>query len=390
MNSFNQYQPTHLIFGTGRLKEVGRVAKQYGNKAMLVADPNVKNFLSGAIITAIESLRGVGIDVVEFNKVHPNPRLIDVQEGASIARSEGVDLMIAMGGGSSCDTARAIAVASTHEGTAMDYLYFCEKQPTDKTLPMIMIPTTSGTGSHMSCCAVITDETKNFKSALWNRDQLFARTAIVDPELMCTVPKSVTASTGFDVFTHLFESYININHTPYIDVLALEGIRILAAALPKLIDDLGNVELRSHMAWADTLAGTSIANVGTTLPHGMGQPISGHCPHVSHGQSLAVIYPAFMRFTWKSSIERFAQVGRVLNPSLEKKSDKIAAEGCCDALDQFLKSIGMWMNLNDLRVPESEIEAILDHCLEFPDCTVNPIVPTREEAAELYRQSRTN
>ncbi|NCD32763.1 MAG: iron-containing alcohol dehydrogenase, partial [Spartobacteria bacterium] len=280
MNSFNQYQPTHLIFGAGRLKEVGRVAKQYGNKAMLVADPNVKNFLSGAIITAIESLRGVGIDVVEFNKVHPNPRLIDVQEGASIARSEGVDLMIAMGGGSSCDTARAIAVASTHEGTAMDYLYFCEKQPTDKTLPMIMIPTTSGTGSHMSCCAVITDETKNFKSALWNRDQLFARTAIVDPELMCTVPKSVTASTGFDVFTHLFESYININHTPYIDLLALEGIRILAAALPKLIDDLGNVELRSQMAWADTLAGTSIANVGTTLPHGMGQPISGHCPHV--------------------------------------------------------------------------------------------------------------
>jgi alcohol dehydrogenase class IV len=385
---FDYRQPTRLIFGANRIEEIGPAVKGLGQCAMLVITPAIPKFLPEKIQIIVDSLQSVGIRTIRFQQVKPNPTLDDIQAGATLARAEKVDFVIGMGGGSAMDTARAIAVAATHPGTAMDYLYFSATQPTEATLPMMMIPTTSGTGSHMSCCAVLTDEARKFKSALWNRDRLFAQIAIVDPTLMLTLPLAATAATGFDVFTHLFESYINVNHNPIIDMVCLDGIRIVVKTLPALLDDLGNLELRSALAYADTLAGIAIANVGTTLPHAMGQPISGHCPHVSHGLSLAVIYPEFMRYTAPAAEERFATVGAIFDPALAGQSTAQAAAGCCRAVDRYLETAGLLVGLDDLNVPVAEMEAILDHCMEFPDVTVNPRVPTREQVAQLYAQAR--
>lgn len=385
--NFTYYQPTRIIFGPGSIDQAGPATAAYGTIAMLVVDPNLAKLQPQTVQSIRHGLITAGLEVVVFDKVMPNPVLLDVQAGSKLAREKKVNVMVGLGGGSTMDTARAIAVAATHPGTAMDYLYFSKNQPTNKTLPIVQIPTTSGTGSHVSCCAVITDPQRQFKSALWNRDWLFARATIVDPQLMLSLPPMVTASTGFDVFTHAFESYININASWYTDLLALESIKQLVENLPKAVANGRDLQARQKMAWADTLAGICIANAGTTLPHAMGQPISGHYPHVSHGQSLAVIYPAFLEYTAEAAVDKFAAVARIFNPHLHKAKNDKAAEALKDEVVAFLMQIGLYCTLEDIGVKPEGIDAVLKHCMEFPDVKVNPKVPDTERTRQLYMNS---
>ena len=172
------------------------------------------------------------------------------------------------------DAAKAIAVEASHEGSCWDYLFY-KKQPTEKTLPIIAISSTSGTGSQVTQVSVVTNTEKRDKSALYN-SILYPRVAIIDPDLMVTLPQFVTACTGFDVFCHAFESLIHPNVGAYVQSMSREAISLVAKYLPKVLADLNNVEYRSKLAWADTLAGLCIANAGVTLPHGMGMAIGGN------------------------------------------------------------------------------------------------------------------
>lgn len=276
------------------------------------------------------------------------------------------------------DTAKAIAVEATHPGTAWDYLWFRDTQPTEKTLPIIAVTTTSGTGSQFTQVAVVTNPAEKNKSAIYN-NHVYAKVGIVDPELMVTVPPHVTASTGFDVLCHAFESYLHVNASPYTDLLALEAIRLVAKYLLTVVEDGSNMEAREAMAWADSLAGLCIANAGVTLPHGIGMTIGGYCPQVMHGEALAATYPEFTRFTYPYAVDRFAMMGRILNPDLEKESAEVAAEKSCEEVDKLLKKIGMWLSLEGLGVSKEEVVLIADHSQVLPDYKNNPRVATRDE-----------
>jgi alcohol dehydrogenase len=153
------------------------------------------------------------------------------------------------------------------------------------------------------------------------------------------------------------------------------------------VDDGGDIDAREAMAWADTLGGLSIASAGVTLPHGLGMQISGHCPHVSHGQSLAVTYPEFTRFTWRSAVSKFATVGRLLNPQLFDAAEEQAAERCCREIDGFLKRIGMWVGFQDLGVSMQEIREIADVGQVLPDYKNNPRVASIDEMYEIMVKS---
>ena len=287
-----------------------------------------------------------------------------------------------MGGGSAIDTAKAIAVAATHPGTAWDYLYYKEK-PTSATLPVVAISTTSGTGTQTSKVSVFTNEAEHDKSAMWN-DNLLCRSAIIDPELMVSLPPKVTAATGFDVFTHTFESYININAQPYVDLIALDAIQRVATYLPRVIDNPDDLEARAELAWADTLAGVCLANVGTTLPHAAGQPISGHYPHVSHGESLALIYPAFAEFTWTGAVEKFAIVSRIFGGT---GSDEEAAKSFGSVIAAFLERVGLRCFMEDFGIKAADLDPVLAHAMAFPDHTANPVKPTEADMRDIYLKS---
>ena len=383
MKSFKYYQPTRITFGFGKLEEVGEIAKRYGRKCLLVTvSASSVPVLRDLFERTKDILRNEGVEVAHFDGVIPNPTTGSISEGAKMAKEFGTEMVLGLGGGSSMDTAKAIAVEATHQGTAWDYRIFGEKKVTDKVLPIIAVTTTSGTGSQVTAVSVLTNPKERFKSAIVD-PLIFPKEAIVDPELMLTVPEHITASTGFDVLAHAFETYVHVNANPYTDILAKESIRIVVECLPKLLKDLSNSDLRAKMAWADTLAGLSIANCGTTLPHGIGMAIGGNAPWVMHGEALAAIYPEFLQYTYRNSVERFADIARIFRPDLSSEKDEILAQKLADFMVSFLKEIDMWFGLEDLKIKKQDIGKIAEDTFKLPDYSVNPRVPTKEDVLEI-------
>jgi alcohol dehydrogenase class IV len=385
MRNFNYFQPTEIIYGSGRVKDLGELAKPFGNKCLLVTTPTIPA-LEPMYERVKKLLTDAGLDMAHFDQVQPNPTTDNITAGAEMAVKHRAELVVGLGGGSSMDSAKAIAVEATHEGTTWDYLFFRDTQPTEKTLPIISISTTSGTGSQVTQVAVVTNTAERTKSAIYN-PIVYPKIAIVDPELMLTVPEHVTASTGFDVFCHSFESMLHPNASVYIDVLAEKAITLVAKNLPGLLKNLNDLAAREKIAVADTFAGLCIANAGVTLPHGVGMAISGMYPHVMHGESLSIIYPAFSKFTYDHAVPQFATIGRIFNPELNGVSDQIAAERSCEEIDKFIKSVGMWMSLKDANMPEDEIEDLSKASMVLPDYQGNPRVATPDEMLDLIKES---
>jgi len=385
MKTFNYFQPTDIRFGCGRVKEVGDIVAQFGKHCVLVTVP-VFDAIEPVIEKVKKSLSDAGVSFVHFDGVVSNPTTETITDGAELARSHNADVVLGLGGGSSMDTAKAIAVEVSHTGTSWDYLFFRETQPTDKTLPIIAVTTTSGTGSQVTQVAAITNTKEKRKSAIYN-PIIYPKVSIIDPELVLTVPEHITASTGFDVFTHSFEAYIHKNTSPYIELLALESIRLVAEHLYTAVRNGSNIKARSAMSWADTLAGLCIANAGVTLPHGIAMAIGGNCPHIMHGEALAVVYPEFMHFTYSSAVQKFAALTRIFNGDLTDATDEAAAKESCSTIDAFLKKIGMYLSLEGLKVPENEIEEIADHAMELPDYTNNPRLATRDEVFKILKKA---
>ena len=385
MKPFLYHQPTEIRFGRGRLSETGAAVARLGSRCLLVTVRDVPEFggLFGKIKALLDEAK---IPIAHFDGVIPNPTTDVVTAGARIAQEFKADVVLGVGGGSSMDTAKAVAVEATHPGTAWDYLFFRERQPTEKTLPVITVTTTSGTGSHVTQVAVVTNPGEKNKSALFH-PFLYPRTSIVDPELMRSVPNRLTAVTGFDVFAHAFESYINPNGSPYTDLMALEAIRIVAGYLPRAIKDGSDIEAREWMAWADTLAGLCIANSGVTLPHGIGMAIGGLYPHVAHGEALAAVYPAILRYSYRAASAKFTVVGRILDKKIAAERGLKAAEQSCVAIERFIKRIGLGLTLRELRVPEQELAALALQSLVLPDFKSHPKVATLDDVLRILSES---
>ena len=379
MKDFRHLAPTAIEFGVGKLDLLGEKAAALGARVMLVTVPWEEPVL-GQFERALDSLRAARVEVIQYPLAQPNPTVDQVDAGAALAQEEGVEVVIGMGGGSSIDTAKGIAVAATHPHSIWDYMFFQDSQPDYRTLPIVAVTTTSGTGAHVTKVAVITKTDTKCKSAVVS-DMIFPQTAIVDPALMTSLPRAITASTTFDAFTHAFESYINPGATPMTDLLALESLRLLGENGLAVLDNPGDLELRSRLAWADTLAGLCIANAGTTLPHAMGQPISGHFPHVSHGQSLAIVYPAFLAYTCSAAAERFTTVGKLFDPEV---SD---CESAVTALVEWITGMGMKISLSDMGIKEEDMAPVLADCMSFPDVNCNPRVPCADEVMDMYRSA---
>lgn len=385
MENFDYFQPTDIKFGYGRISEIGDIAQKIGKRCMLVTVP-VFDVIEPAIDKAKKNLSDAGVDYAHFDGVAPNPTTDSISNGAKLAREFKADVIIGLGGGSSMDTAKAIAVESTHKGTSWDYLFFKDSQPTKKTLPVIAVTTTSGTGSQVTQVAVVSNPEEKRKSALYN-SLLFPKIAIIDPDLMVTLPEHISASTGFDVFSHAFEAYIHNNTSPYIEVLSLEALKIVIEYLPKIIKNGKDIDARARMAWADTLGGLSIANAGVTLPHGIGMAIGGCCPHVMHGEALAAVYPEFIKYTYSSSKKKFATLARLFNKELESAEDVHAAEESYNLVKGFLEKIKMDISLKDLKVSDGDLEEISKVSLELPDYTNNPRVADLNEIRIILENS---
>ena len=384
MRKFNYYQPTRILFGWQRVNEIGKEISRIGTKCLLVT---VKSF--PALQPVFDKVKRLctkaGVDVTHFDGVIPNPDTFCVRAGSKIAAENKIDVVLGVGGGSSIDTAKAIAVGATH-GEVWDYRLGQKRVTKANVLPIVAVPTTAGTGSEVTPMAVIKNPDEKFKSALadWC---LCPKVSIIDPELTLTLPSYITASTGFDVFCHSFESFLHKGASDYVELLALEAMRRVIEFLPVVVKDGLNTEAREALSWASTLGGLCITNAGTTLAHGIGMALGGHVSNIMHGEALAILYPEVNQWTWRHAISKYATVGRLFNPDLKNKSDKVAAEESCNEIDIFLKEIGLWMSLRDKNVPKSELKGIGNDTMKLKNYTVHPKVPTLEEINVLIERS---
>lgn len=384
MNTFNIYMPVNILFGKGRIHEIGTLASRFGRHAMLVTTPWIeaqKPLFEGII----ENLRKENMAVTVFDQVCPNPTTDMIDEAAAIARQNQVDVIIGAGGGSSLDAAKAIAVGATHPGSVWDYVVVGPETPTGKTLPIITIPTTAGTGAHITQGAVITNTALRHKSAIVNW-ALFPKACIVDPDLTATLPLRAWAATGFDSMTHAMESYIHKDHIHPIDQVALKAITLIIENLPKVLADPKDEEARACMSYADTLSGISNANVGTVLPHAMGQAISGMFPKIAHGEALAVVYEAVAEFTLNDCVERYACLARLFDPALNELSDEDAAKQFPAQIAAFLSRINLRPTFKTLDIPAEALEQLSESSMHYADTYAHPRVPGVQEVRAIYEK----
>ncbi|MCQ4863977.1 iron-containing alcohol dehydrogenase [Pseudoflavonifractor phocaeensis] len=362
MENFNFYQPTRVHFGAGRLNEVGAVVGKYGKKCMLVTTTNEEAVLRPLYDRVKGLMAGAGIEVVHFDKVVPNPTIVGIEEAIGIVHAENIQVVLAVGGGSSIDTAKSIClfhgagkvdwgeVFSSYTDPFAEY-----ESPSPVNLPLIAVPTTAGTGSELTQAMVISDQEHNDKECIFH-DKAFAKEAIIDPELMRTLPPRMTAITGFDAFTHAFESYLRDCASPYTKMIGLRAMGLIIDTLPRLVNDTGNMELRERMAQAAMFSGISLGNAAACLPHPISEIVGGVAPRLAHGQCLATLYPQFLRWQSTQSVEKCADVARLFDPALAAADDAAAAARLSELMVDFLQRVGLYKSFEELGLTEDELK----------------------------------
>ncbi|TCL57304.1 alcohol dehydrogenase class IV [Kineothrix alysoides] len=360
---FQYYQPSKIIFGQGELEKLPEVVSGYGSRCLLVTTPHAEP-LDKLFNRVKELLSSADIEVIHFDKVLPNPTVEIVNEGHEAARAGKVDFVLAVGGGSSIDTAKVIALTNGLSSIDWDDLLTNYSNPfahyealSDKKLPLIAVPTTSGTGSQVTQAAVITRGKE--KITIFHQDN-FSKQCIIDPELMATLPWKVTAATGFDAFTHAFESYINKKASAFTEIQSLKAMELVIRFLPKALEEGKNIEYRKQLAIADTLAGCSLANSGASAPHPLSEIIGG-VTNIAHGEALAVVFPAFLKKAWRDYTSKFARVARLFNQELEEAEEETAAEALHVEVASFLKKVGLCKSLKEFDVTEEQLSIILEN-----------------------------
>ncbi len=357
---FKFQNPTKLVFGAGTLSQLGDVVQAYGQKALIVTGGgSVKR--NGVFDRAVASLESAGVSYVECSGIEPNPRISTVRRGAQIARENGCDVIIALGGGSTMDASKVIAAAVFYEGDPWDMIGHGQENwviPT-QALPIITVPTLAATGSEMNCGAVISDDESKIKSFV-QADCLFPKVALVDPELTVSVPKDQTAYGVCDLICHITEGYFNgVDGTPIQDRFA-EGTILEAMEWgKKAVADGTDIEARAQIQWGSILALNGFVNAGTNggFPvHMIEHALSAH-HDITHGAGLAVVNPAWMRFAAKHRPARFAQFAtRVMGIESEGKDDLALAVEGIDKFEEFLRSIGCPTRLSELSIGDELLD----------------------------------
>ncbi len=367
MNSFEFYNPTRILFGTGNIQSVGKVTAEYGKKALIVTTRGSVEKL-GILDTVKKQLKHEGISVHILSGVDPNPRLSTVYEGADVCKKEKIDVIVALGGGSVIDCAKAVAFAAYDNGDLWDF--FVCKRSTDKALPLIAVLTISGTGSEMNTNCVITNEKLGQKYAT-HFTCSFPRAAIIDPELHKTVPKYLTACGMTDTISHVLEKYFDgTPDTPMQDRIA-EGVILTVIENEGVLDDPGNISKRANLSWAATLALNGLNDSGRGSDnydaHTIELELSAKYD-ITHGAGLAIVQPAWLKYLCNKDPRKFVQfAGRIFGIHAQDKTSLEAGLMGIEALKAKFREWGMPTTLKEAGVPKEDLEGLAVASTKAPE-----------------------
>ncbi|MDE8053994.1 iron-containing alcohol dehydrogenase [Erysipelothrix rhusiopathiae] len=348
---FKYAQKTIVNYGVGSLAEIGSLISRYGKRCLFIN--NGELFLEPAYKTVRLSLVEHEISFDEFSNIQANPTVENILEGIALTLENDYDVIFGLGGGSVMDSAKAISFLAKESDIDWDNVFATYTSPhadyedRKNVLPLILTPTTSGTGSEITQAAVLTygDE----KLSIFHQ-QILAKETLIDPTLMLTLPASVTAHSGFDAFTHAFESYVSLNANPLAQLDALNAMKKIVDTLPNLMNDLHNLELREAMTLASLIAGRALSNSGASIPHPLAEVVGGYTNR-PHGAILASLYPSYIQTCQKENEEDFKTISNYV----------FGNDDLYENVVSFLKEIQLDDSLMDLVEHKETLEKILVH-----------------------------
>lgn len=377
------YVPSQNLIGRGVVKEIGSHIKELGHKkALLVTD----HFIAGSDILpkVTAPLDAENIGYVVYSDVDPNPTVKNVEEGLAALKENTCDFIISLGGGSPQDAASCISILATNGGRPQDYEGV--NKSSKKGLPVVAINTTAGTSAEITINYVITDEERKVKMVMVDKNSL-ALISVNDPELMVSMPKSLTAATGMDALTHAIEALVTPGAYAATKKLSVGAIELIKEFLPRAVADGHDLEAREAMVNAIFLGGMAFNNAGLGYVHAMAHQL-GAVYHLPHGVCCAMILPIVERENAKHLPAAFRDVAKGLGLHTEDKSDQECADYAIAEIEKLSATVGIPKKLSELDIKEEEFDfeflsknALLDACAPG-----NPFMPTLEETIALYKQ----
>lgn len=377
---------TKIVFGKDASHHAGLELKVRNKKrALIVTDKGIVN--AGLLGNILESLENSGIEYIVFDEVPPNPPSSTVAKGVEIFKEKECDSLVAVGGGSSIDACKAIGIMTVHDGGVIEYdnSSYGNREFQKEGPPVITVPTTSGTGSEVTQWALITDEKRNWKSAVGS-PLMFPTVALVDPALTIGLPPSLTAATGIDALTHAIEAYTSkraiTGASPLTDAICLKSIELVGENLRKAYAQGDNYEARRNIMIGSTMAGVAFPQIGLGSTHALAHPLSGHFD-VPHGVANAILLPYIMEYNLMCCPERFANIARSLGENIEGLNQMEAAEKAVVAIDKLKDDLNI-PSLKSFKVDPRQFDILAEDAIQDGNNVTNPRNTGKEQALSLY------
>lgn len=370
-------------FGPGARRELPEVINRLGKtKALVVTDPGLIKFGVAKMVTDVLDEAGVKYEI--FSQVKPNPTVSNVQDGIEAYKKAEADFIIAIGGGSAIDTAKGIGIVINNpEFSDIVSLEGCA--PTrHKSVPIVALPTTAGTAAETTINYVIIDEAKQKKMVCVDPNDIPA-VAIIDAELMYSLPKGLTAATGMDALTHAIEGYITKGAWSMSDMFEIEAIRMISRHLPIAVEQPDNAEARNGMAVAQYIAGMAFSNVGLGLVHGMAHPL-GSLFDVPHGVANALLLPTIMEYNMPACMDKYPDIARAMGVDTAGMSREEASRAAVEAVKALAIKVGIPQHMSELGITESDITRLAQQAIDDVCTPGNPREVSLTDIEALYRK----
>jgi lactaldehyde reductase len=369
-------------FGPGARKELPNVVNRFGyKKALVVTDKGLMKF--GVAKMVLDELDAAGIAYDIFDDVKPNPTVTNVKEGIGACKTAEADFIIAIGGGSAMDTAKGIGIVCNNPEFSDIVSLEGVADTKKKSLPIIALPTTAGTAAETTINYVIVDEENQKKMVCVDPNDIPA-VAIVDAELMYSLPKGLTASTGMDAMTHAIEGYITKAAWEMSDMFEIKAIEMIHKYLPIAVNEPENPEGRNGMAVAQYIAGMAFSNVGLGVDHGMAHPMSA-LHDVPHGVACAILLPTVMRFNAPAAKEKYVEIAKACGVYKDGMTVDQAVEAACEEIANLSRIVGIPAHLSELGIKEEDIPALAEQAINDVCTPGNPREVTKDDIIALYK-----
>jgi alcohol dehydrogenase/1,3-propanediol dehydrogenase len=383
MKALNIYNPVKIHFGPGLIGETGKIAKKYSDTALIITGKNSMQ-KTGTLDRLVKILKDAGVMPIIFDRITPNPTACEIDSAAGIAREKGVGLIIGLGGGSPLDSAKAVAVAAKGNIPVWEYL----KTTAKEALPVITIVSTSGTGSEVNRYSVVTNPETGEKPG-FGYECMYPKEAVIDPEIMLSMPAHVTAATGFDVFVHIFEAFTGKAKNAFSSAYCMQAFYLLKDNLIKAYNEPDNIEARGNMATASALAGLAIDISGVGIMHAMEHPVSGNYPNVAHGAGLAALVVESMKYNLNACKKDFMLIAHHSGIKRAGKSDDEYAGSLIEKTKEMLSALNLNIRLKDLGVEKDKLRKIAKEAFDTMGFAIqnNPAEAGENEVLKLLENS---